>query len=77
MRNIKKWIPYVCVIAFLVIILPFPKTENQYKNTASHEIGHAIGWNGHGSSSNMIMYSSNSSVITLSTNDVLHIAQMY
>ena len=68
---------YVFSLALGAVYYIAGKTENQYKNTASHEIGHAIGWNGHGSSSNMIMYSSNSSVITLSTNDVLHIAQMY
>lgn len=43
MRNIKNWIPYVCVIAFLVIILPFPKQiEKIMKGMIYTQTGEAI-----------------------------------
>lgn len=43
-------------------------TDDQRTNTATHELGHALGLD-HGPSSDDIMYSSQTSVITLSQND--------
>ncbi|MFD1032841.1 matrixin family metalloprotease [Metaplanococcus flavidus] len=50
---------------------------NYYRKTATHEIGHALGWRGHSSSSNDIMYSSSSAVQNLTTRDKVHLNQIY
>ena len=43
MRNIKKWLPYFCVIALLAIILPFPKQiEKTMKGTIYTQTGETI-----------------------------------
>jgi predicted Zn-dependent protease len=53
------------------------RTTNQYKKTMTHEIGHLLGWSGHSSNSNDIMYSSGSSITTLTLRDKNHLSQIY
>lgn len=53
------------------------KGNDAYKNTVTHEFGHAIGWAGHSSSSSDVMYTSNTSIITLTTRDKNHLKQVY
>lgn len=52
-------------------------TQSQYINTGLHELGHALGWTGHSSSSSDVMYKSNSSVETLTNRDKRHLSQVY
>ena len=52
-------------------------TLSNYYNTCTHELGHALGWNGHSSNSSDVMCKTNSSDISLSNRDILHIKQMY
>lgn len=52
-------------------------TQNQYKNTALHEMGHLFGWRGHSSNSNDVMYVNRTSVTTLTSRDKRHIQQIY
>ncbi len=51
--------------------------ENHYKNVAMHEMGHALGWKGHASHVNDIMYHLSSSYISLSSRDIAHLVQVY
>lgn len=53
------------------------RTLNQYKKTATHEMGHLCGWHGHSSNSNDIMYSRGSSVTSLTSRDIAHLIQVY
>lgn len=52
-------------------------TTDEYKKTCTHELGHALGWVGHSSNSSDIMYSSGSSVTSLTTRDSNHLSQVY
>ena len=52
-------------------------TTDEYKNTCTHELGHALGWYGHTTNPVDIMYSYGSSVTTLSYRDTYHLAQVY
>lgn len=51
--------------------------DDSYKKTTTHELGHALGWIGHSSNSNDIMYSASSSVTTLTSRDKNHLNQVY
>lgn len=53
------------------------RTTDQYKKTATHELGHALGWAGHSDTSTDIMYGSGSSVTELTTRDKRHLTQVY
>ena len=53
------------------------RTENAYKNTAIHEMGHLFGWNGHSSNSSDIMYGYATEITTLTTRDKTHLKQIY
>ena len=48
-----------------------------YKKTATHEIGHALGWYGHSSCSDDVMYGYTSSVTHLTMRDYLQLDQVY
>ncbi len=52
-------------------------TANQYKNTATHEMGHLFGWNGHSNFSTDIMYYYQGNIINLTERDKTHIKQIY
>lgn len=58
-------------------IVDWGHTANQYKNTCSHELGHALGWYGHSSSSYDVMYTYGTSITSLSNNDKNHLSQVY
>lgn len=53
------------------------RTNNEYKETCTHELGHALGWYGHSSNWNSIMYAYGSSLTTLTYIDKNHLAQVY
>ncbi|MCL1807845.1 MAG: matrixin family metalloprotease [Oscillospiraceae bacterium] len=53
------------------------RTANEYKNTSTHELGHALGWSGHSSGASTIMYAYGSSVISLTNTDTRHLKQVY
>jgi predicted Zn-dependent protease len=53
------------------------KTSNGYKKTTTHEFGHALGWRGHSSNSNDVMYGTASEVTTLTSRDKNHLVQIY
>ena len=50
---------------------------SNYINVATHEMGHLLGWYGHSTYSSDIMYSSPTSVVSLSNRDIRHISQVY
>lgn len=52
-------------------------TLAKYKNTATHELGHLLGWAGHSSKNTDIMYAQENGVTTLTTRDKNHIKQIY
>lgn len=52
-------------------------TADEYRNTCTHELGHALGWAGHSSNSSDIMYSYGSSETSLTTRDSKHLSQVY
>ena len=54
-----------------------PSSLSNYINIATHEMGHLLGWYGHSTVSSDVMYSSPSSVVTLSNRDIRHILQVY
>lgn len=52
-------------------------SSNEYKETCTHEMGHALGWSGHSGNSSDIMYAYGSSITTLTTNEKNHLSQVY
>ena len=61
-----------------VLILQCPgRTNNEYVNACTHELGHALGFFGHTSSSTAIMYSHGHSGVTLARSEINHLAQVY
>jgi len=50
---------------------------NLYRNTMTHELGHALGWFGHSGNASDIMYSARSTKTTISTRDARHLSQIY
>lgn len=59
------------------IIFSAGKSADHYKSVATHELGHAMGWMGHSSNSNHLMYSETNGVTSLTTTDKRHIGQIY
>jgi len=52
-------------------------TEDQYKQTCAHELGHALGWYGHSPRMDMLMGPPGSSPTTVTTRDKRHLYQVY
>ena len=51
-----------------------------YANVCTHELGHGLGWYGHNFHTGHVMYSNNEGIqklSTLSSEDILHIKQLY
>lgn len=61
----------------MIYIKDNSRTLNEYKKTATHELGHSLGWKGHSSNSNDIMYGTASSVTNLTSRDSNHLSQVY
>ena len=59
------------------LILDNGNTSDQYKKTTTHEMGHALGWQGHSGNAADIMYSTGSSVTNLTFRDQDHLSQVY
>jgi predicted Zn-dependent protease len=60
-----------------IYIVDKSRTSNEYMKTATHELGHALGWSGHSSNPNDVMYRSGSSITQLTQRDINHLAQVY
>ena len=52
-------------------------SDNHYRNVATHELGHALGWNGHSLLSSDVMYDTANEVIYLKNQEKLHLSQIY
>lgn len=52
-------------------------TDKANSKTYKHEAGHALGWLGHSTSSADIMYGTQTSVTSLTSRDINHLAQIY
>jgi predicted Zn-dependent protease len=65
----------------IIYTLPYwhdsTSTNNNYKNTAMHEMGHIFGWSGHSSNSTHVMYGTVSAVTSLAEADKNHVKQVY
>lgn len=59
------------------IVFKNNQTSDYYKSVTTHELGHALGWIGHNSTSTNVMYSIANSVTTLTTVDKRHLGQIY
>lgn len=53
------------------------KSLERYKNTCTHELGHALGYMGHSASSADIMYYLDKNAYTLTNNEKEHLIQVY
>lgn len=51
--------------------------SNHYRSAFTHELGHGLGWLGHSSDSNDVMYHDNRAVTTLTNRDKNHLVQNY
>lgn len=51
--------------------------SSNYQKTCTHELGHALGWNGHSSNSSDVMYYATTSITSLTTRDIDHLKQVY
>ena len=67
----------VCLIVDHGETLEQQALEQKLKNTVTHEMGHALGWIGHSSNSNDVMYSVRSSISVLTSRDITHLEQVY
>lgn len=52
-------------------------TSSEYKKTATHELGHAMGYYGHDTYSTSVMTQGKSSQYTLNSRDKNHLSQVY
>ena len=50
--------------------------ETIYKNVILHEVGHALGWQGHSANTTDIMHAQSKSVYTLTSRDANHVRQI-
>lgn len=53
------------------------RTATDYKNTATHEMGHLFGWKGHSSGNADVMYATATRITTLTVRDKAHLKQIY
>ena len=63
--------------ANVYIVQKSGKTDNGYKNTTTHELGHAFGWYGHTSYSSDVMYAYATEITILTSRDKNHLMQIY
>ena len=52
-------------------------TANEYRHTGVHELGHALGYDGHSGTSSDVMYPTTDSSYTLTSSEKLHLTQVY
>ena len=57
----------------------FTGTDSYHNDlkTCTHELGHAMGWRGHSTSSNCVMWQGTSTRTTLQTSEINHLSQIY
>ena len=73
--SVKTWYTHHEINGYLV-----SRTDLSYNNfikTATHEVGHAMGWRGHSSPANWVMTQGKIETITLSTEEKNHLHQIY
>jgi hypothetical protein len=67
----------VTVCKFTSTVPVYVTTSGTTANTIAHEMGHALGWYGHSSSSSLLMYKYSSSETKPQTNDLSHLKTVY
>ncbi len=60
-----------------IYILSNGSSSDRYKNVCTHELGHAVGFFGHSSSSSAVMYYASHDGYTLTTAEKAHLQQIY
>ena len=53
------------------------KEVSQHTNVTVHELGHALGWMGHSTSSSDLMYTYANGLTTPQSRDISHLKQFY
>lgn len=53
------------------------RTSAAYRNTATHELGHGLGYFGHSSNKKNVMYGAATEITTLTSDDKVHLNQIY
>lgn len=68
---------YTITRAYCVVYYISGRPAERYANTAVHELGHALGWFGHSTSSSDVMYSNSNTRTSLTYNEISHLRQLY
>lgn len=76
-KNVKKSVYQLQAGGKMAIVEMSDRTAANYKNTATHEMGHLFGWDGHSDGSTDVMSSNSSDRIALTTRDKTHLKQIY
>ena len=65
------------MVSTVVCIVDRGTTTDNYTNTATHELGHALGWMGHSTVNTDIMYAYCNGITVLSSAEKIHLSQIY
>ena len=68
---------YSIARARIALYYDVTRTSSEYYKTATHEIGHALGWRGHSATYTDVMYYSENSYFYLTNQDISHLFQVY
>ena len=68
---------YKITFSRFAVYYKYGQSATVYKSVTTHELGHSLGWRGHSTNSNDVMYSYYSGTYTLTDRDRSHLRQVY